>query len=202
MLRLPALLIALALAGNALAEGPQPLADGWRSPLVSAASAQIGVTTRYDPAYVRIAFPGGDVPRQRGVCTDVIVRAYRDAFGLDLQALVHADMRRAFASYPGRWGLRQPDANIDHRRVGNLQRFFERHGQSLAVSARAEDYRPGDIITQMLPGNLPHIAIVSERTGSSGAPMVIHNIGSGTRQEDTLFAYPLTGHYRFQPSPR
>ena len=166
--------------------------------LLAAAEAQIGVTTVYDGAYARLAYPGGDVARERGVCTDVVIRAYRGAFGLDLQRLVHEDMARAFSAYPRRWGMGRPDPNIDHRRVPNLQVFFRRHGRALPVSADPADYAPGDLVTQMLPGNLPHIAIVStERSADGKRPLVVHNVGAGAKREDTLFAWPITGRYRF-----
>ncbi|MDR2214519.1 MAG: DUF1287 domain-containing protein [Nevskiaceae bacterium] len=167
--------------------------------LVTAARAQVGVTVTYDPAYVRLGFPGGDVPADRGVCTDVIIRAYRVAHGFDLQQAVNADMRAHFSVYPGIWGLRQTDVNIDHRRVPNLQVFFKRTGQSLPTAANPAIYQPGDLVTQMLPGNLPHIGIVSDRKSADGVPLVIHNIGSGVREEEGLFSYPITGHYRFSP---
>jgi len=167
--------------------------------LVTAVRGQVGVTLIYDPAYSRLGYPGGDVPRERGVCTDVIVRAYRDALDLDLQVLVHEDMRRAFSAYPPLWGLKKTDRNIDHRRVPNLQAFFKRAGAALPVSENAADYRPGDIVSQMLPGNLPHIGIVvDERTADGVRPLVVHNIGAGARLEDVLFAYPVTGHYRYR----
>ena len=167
---------------------------------VAAARAQVGVTLRYDPAYVRLPYPGGDVPEDRGVCTDVVIRALR-AEGLDLQQAIHEDMRAHFAAYPNRWGLRAPDRNIDHRRVPNLQIWFERQGWSLpvpqrALAQRASDYRPGDLVTWMLPGHLPHIGIVSDRSGIDGTPLILHNIGRGTQEEDILFAYRMTGHYR------
>ena len=167
--------------------------------LVTAVRGQVGVTLIYDAAYSRLDYPGGDVPRERGVCTDVIVRAYRDALDLDLQVLVHEDMRRAFSAYPPLWGLKKTDRNIDHRRVPNLQAFFKRAGAALPVSENAADYRPGDIVSQMLPGNLPHIGIVvDERTDDGVRPLVVHNIGAGARLEDVLFAYPVTGHYRYR----
>jgi uncharacterized protein len=157
----------------------------------------VGVTLTYDPAYSRLPFPGGDVPRARGVCTDVLIRAYRDAFGVDLQALVNADMRRAFGAYPRRWGLRRPDVNIDHRRVPNLQTFLSRKGAARTVTGNVADWLPGDIFTSMIDGRLPHTGIVSDRRGAGGRPLVIHNIGQGAREEDALFTYPLTGHYRW-----
>jgi len=166
--------------------------------LIEAARRQIGVTLHYDSGYRVLAFPGGDVPRERGVCTDVLIRAYRLAFGRDLQVLVHRDMKRAFGAYPQLWGLKHPDRNIDHRRVPNLAAFFKRHGQTLPVSAAAADYRPGDLVTWRLPAGVPHIGIVSDRR-IDGTPAVIHNIGRGTREEDTLFAFTVTGHYRYLP---
>ncbi|WP_246662538.1 DUF1287 domain-containing protein [Rhizobium sp. P44RR-XXIV] len=173
----------------------------WPSSLVEAARAQIGVTTRYDPTYVRIAYPGGDVPPDRGVCTDVVIRAYRRAFGLDLQALLHEDMKANFAVYPKAWGMKATDPNIDHRRVPNLAVYFTRRKAALPLSEDFAAYRPGDLVTQMLPGNLTHIVIVSSKTSTEapGRPLVIQNIGAGASEDDTLFAYQRTGHYRFAP---
>lgn len=167
--------------------------------LVIAARRQIGVTVSYDPSYTRIPYPGGDVPESRGVCTDVVIRALRTQ-RIDLQQRVHEDMRAHFATYPQKWGLRGPDRNIDHRRVPNLQTWFARQGWSVAVTDRAEDYRAGDLVTWMLPGNLPHIGIVSDRnTALRGVPLIVHNIGRGTREEDILFNHKITGHYRPKP---
>lgn len=168
--------------------------------LITAARKQIGVTLSYDPAYTRLAFPNGDVPRSVGVCTDVIIRAYRDAFGIDLQLLINEDMKRDFSRYPKRWGLKTTDRNIDHRRVPNLQTFLERRRAKLAVTGNAEDWRPGDIVTSLVGGTLPHIGIVSDKRAPSGRPFIIHNIGHGTREEDVLFAYQITGHYRWLPA--
>jgi uncharacterized protein YijF (DUF1287 family) len=166
--------------------------------LVEAARRQIDVTTGYDPAYVVLAYPGGDVPRARGVCTDVVIRAARDSMAQDLQRLVHEDMRANFAAYPKQWGLSRPDRNIDHRRVPNLQTWFKRRGFALPVSRNAADYQPGDFVTCTVPPHLPHIMIVSDRKTADGRPLIIHNIGGGTREEDVLFAFPLTGHYRWK----
>jgi uncharacterized protein YijF (DUF1287 family) len=175
---------------------PEP----WAEKLIAAAESQIGETVTYDPAYVSLQFPNGDIPRERGVCTDVVVRAYRDAFGFDLQREVNRDMKAHFASYPKIWGLKGPDRNIDHRRVPNLQAFLKRQGAALAVSGNPEDYQPGDIVSQMLPGNLPHIAIVTHRRSQDGArPLLVHNIGAGTRLEDRLFEFEISGHFRFNP---
>ena len=164
--------------------------------IVAAARKQIGVTVGYDPAYVRLEYPNGDVARSSGVCTDVIIRALRDARKVDLQKLIHEDMKTSFAKYPQNWGLKKPDANIDHRRVPNLQCYFKRKGWSLKASKTASDYEPGDFVTVTVGGRLPHIMIVSDKKAADGTPLVIHNIGSGTKEENCLFAYPLTGHYR------
>lgn len=192
------------LLAVALLASPHAWAETTDNPLlrlVSAAREQVGVTLIYNPAYVRLSYPGGDVALEQGVCTDVIVRAYRAALNIDLQKLVHEDMKSSFAAYPKQWGLKRPDPNIDHRRVPNLQTLFQRKNASLPVTNNPADYRPGDLVTQMLPGNLPHIAIVSDRRSADGTrPLVIHNIGRGTREEDGLLAFPITGHYRFLPA--
>lgn len=164
--------------------------------LVAAARAQIGVTIRYDPVYTRLAFPNGDVPRDRGTCTDVIVRAYRDAFGADLQALVNADMRAAFGDYPRTWGLTRPDPNIDHRRVPNLRTWLSRHGAALPIPRNAAGWRPGDIVTALVDNRGTHIGLVSDRRGPNGW-LILHNVGAGTREEDALLAWPITGRYRW-----
>lgn len=168
--------------------------DGGR--LVEAARTQVGVTLGYDPAYRRIAYPGGDVPLATGVCTDVVIRALR-AQGLDLQRRVHEDMRRHFSAYPRHWGLKRPDPNIDHRRVPNLMTWFDRQGLSLKVGQAAADYQPGDIVTWDLGRGLQHIGIISDRRSREGTPLALHNIGQGTREEDILFRWPILGHYRF-----
>lgn len=164
--------------------------------LVAAAKTQIGVTVQYNGSYEKLAYPGGDVPIERGVCTDVLIRAYRK-LGIDLQKLVHEDMSRAWSAYPKLWQLKGTDRNIDHRRVPNLQTYFTRHGTALAPSSKAGDYLPGDIVTWTVPPRLPHIGIVSVEKTAAGVPLVIHNIGAGTQLEDTLFAFPITGHYRY-----
>lgn len=167
------------------------------SRLISAGRAQIGVTTTYDPAYTALGFPNGDVPRSKGVCTDVVIRAYRDALGIDLQALVNADMRANFAVYPKNWGLRGADKNIDHRRVPNLQTFLKRKGAALPITNDPADWLPGDIVTSLVGGRLPHIGIVSDRMAGN-MPLVIHNIGRGTQEENILFDHKLSGHFRWQ----
>jgi uncharacterized protein YijF (DUF1287 family) len=194
---------ALAAAQSPAGNGP-PSADTHAAPrrprtrlILDGAYRQVGVTTIYDPRYTVIPFPGGDVPMERGVCCDVIVRAYRRA-GLDLQALVHQDMMQSFASYPRIWGLTKPDSNIDHRRVPNLATFFTRHGTRLPASSRASDYDPADIVTWRLWTGATHIGLVSDRF-QDGRPLVVHNVGAGTQIEDVLFAYEITGHYRYDP---
>ena len=184
-------LLAIPLAPSVLPP-PRP----WPEQLIEAARAQIGVTVSYDPAYRGLDYPMGDVPRTTGVCTDVVIRAYRDAFGIDLQKRVHEDMRAAFAAYPDIWGLTGTDRNIDHRRVPNLETFLTR-----ADAARADlDWQPGDLMTCRVPGNLPHIAIVSDRRHRSGRLLVIHNIGRGTREEDLLSQYDAERRFRYPPA--
>ncbi|MBC8137351.1 MAG: DUF1287 domain-containing protein [Fibrella sp.] len=161
------------------------------------ARKQTSQTHLYDPAYVSLTYPNGDVPIERGVCTDVVIRALR-ASGIDLQKLVHEDMRRSFRAYPSKWGAKRPDPNIDHRRVPNLQTYFRRHGKSLPVTQNKGDYRPGDIVSWKLPNGLDHTGIVSDATvPGQTRNAVIHNIGRGTEQEDVLFAWKITGHYRY-----
>ena len=140
--------------------------------------------------------PGGDLPIERGVCTDVVIRALRDGLDLDLQKEVHEDMSRAFASYPRDWGLTKPDPNIDHRRVPNLQTFFARRGDDRKPTQDVEDYLPGDLVTCIVGAHRPHIMVVSDKKSAAGIPLVIHNIGGGTQEEDRLFAFKITGHYR------
>ncbi|NNJ90908.1 MAG: DUF1287 domain-containing protein [Gammaproteobacteria bacterium] len=169
--------------------------------LVNAALERTSHNVRYDGSYLAISYPGGDVPDDIGVCTDVVIRSYR-RLGIDLQKLVHEDMLSSFDDYPSRriWGLERTDSNIDHRRVPNLQRFFSRHGRSLEVSSRSDNYLPGDLVTWMLPGNLPHIGIVTDRKFSDGqTPLIVHNIGAGPKLENILFRYEITGHYRYLP---
>ena len=172
---------------------------GFSALLVAAAMERTQHEVIYDGAYHGIAYPGGDVPHGIGVCTDVLIRAYR-ALGHDLQKLVHEDMKANFSVYPKKWGLKKTDTNIDHRRVPNLRRFFERHGQELPVTKNAKDYRPGDLVTWMVSGQLPHIGIlVKSRVPHAQRPWVVHNIGRGPVAEDILFDFPITGHYRFEP---
>lgn len=192
MATLRVLAMALLLAALPARATPGPVAR-----LLEAAHAQVGVTVVYDGSYVRLAYPGGDVPPERGVCTDVVIRALR-ATGLDLQQAVHEDMRRDFRAYPALWGLSSPDRNIDHRRVPNLETWLRRAGHALPVRSEAAAFRPGDLVSWRLPGGLPHIGIVSDRPapGGSGRLMVVHNIGAGTRVEDVLLAWEPVGHFR------
>lgn len=163
--------------------------------LAKSAEKQIGVTVSYNPAYQRIAYPEGDVSMDTGVCTDVVIRAYRDQ-GIDLQKEIHEDMRVHFNVYPKIWGLKRTDTNIDHRRVQNIQTFMKRHGKTLPNNS---DFRPGDLVTWNLKdsGTLPHIGIIAAGKSRDGTPLIIHNINSGTRKENILYTYTITGHYRY-----
>jgi uncharacterized protein YijF (DUF1287 family) len=184
-----ALLLSVLLAGPAAGDR---VSTG-RS-LAAAAARQVGVTTRYDPSYVRLGYPNGDIPLDRGVCADVIVRAFR-TIGVDLQVELHEDMKKNFSAYPRNWGLRSPDRNIDHRRVPNLMKYLERKGKRLAPDA---PYEPGDVVAWMLPNNLYHIGIVAEdRVPRASRPYMIHNIGAGAQKEDVLFSFKILGHYRW-----
>lgn len=152
----------------------------------------------YDPSYFRISYPGGDVPADRGVCTDVVIRAYR-RLGVDLQKEVHEDMAANFRKYPRNWGMKNTDTNIDHRRVPNLMTFFSRHGQVKKISSKAGDYQPGDIVTWDLGGGIPHIGIVIHQKSSDRKRyLVVHNIGRGQEISDCLFSFKITGHYTYE----
>lgn len=165
--------------------------------VVTAARSQIGVTTTYDPAYTRLAYPMGDVVQSKGVCTDVVVRAYRKA-NVDFQALVHQDMKANFSKYPKLWGLKKTDTNIDHRRVPNLEVFFKRQGKTVALANTGENFKPGDIVSWRLDNGLAHVGVVSDKKSAFGLrPLVIHNIGQGTQEEDVLFSWRIVGHYRW-----
>jgi uncharacterized protein len=164
--------------------------------VLQAAMAQTKYTRGYDPAYVAIAYPGGDVPRESGVCTDVVIRAFR-AIGVDLQQDVHEDMKHNFAAYPQDWGLNGTDTNIDHRRVPNLMKFFERQGKAIAITNRKEDYLPGDVVTWNLGEGQEHIGIVTQfKSAQTGQFLIVHNIGAGARLEDIVLNWPVIGHYR------
>ena len=152
----------------------------------------------YDPKYVSIPYPNGDVPKNTGVCTDVVIRAYRK-LGVDLQKEVHEDMKRNFALYPKTWGLRSTDTNIDHRRVPNLQVFFTRKGKSLGIAEKASDYKTGDLVTWMINDKLPHIGIVTNKKSADGKRnLIVHNVGGGQVLEDCLFKYKITGRYTYR----
>jgi uncharacterized protein len=165
--------------------------------MLDGAIAQAGVTTGYDPSYVALDYPGGDVPEKTGVCSDVVVRAFRKA-GIDLQKEVHEDIKAARSAYPNRWGAINPDRNIDHRRVLNLMTYFTRQGKALPISSTAADYQPGDVVAWELTSGIDHIGIVTNMlSGSEDRYLIVHNIGAGTRIEDVLFAWTIKGHYRF-----
>ncbi|MDL5366881.1 DUF1287 domain-containing protein [Xanthomonas sp. NCPPB 2654] len=167
--------------------------------IIAASRERMSLGEVYDPKYYTMAYPGGDVANDRGVCTDVVIRAYRH-LGIDFQQLIHEDMRRDFSAYPQLWGSQSTDRNIDHRRVPNIERFLTRKGASLPISDRAVDYRPGDLVTWRLAGGLPHIGIVSDRHApSSDRLLILHNIGAGTAEDDVLFSYPIVGHFRYYP---
>ena len=170
--------------------------------LAQAALARTMHKVRYDGRYVKIAYPMGDVPQEIGVCTDVVIRAYRE-LGIDLQKDVHEDIRRNFSKYPSkkRWGLRRPDPNIDHRRVYNLQAFFERKGESIPITHDPRNYKPGDLVTWQVGPKFPHIGVVLEMVSDEDSfrHLIAHNIGNGPVIEDILFRFRITGHYRYQP---
>jgi hypothetical protein len=151
----------------------------------------------YDPAYFTIPYPNGDVPKGKGVCTDVVIRAYR-LTGIDLQKEVHEDMLANFSKYPKKWGLQHTDKNIDHRRVPNLMVFFSRKGQVKPISTKASDYQPGDIVCWDLGGGITHIGIVVDKKSADGKRnMIVHNIGGGQVLADCLFDYTIIGHYSY-----
>ena len=166
--------------------------------LSAAAIALTKDKVAYDPAYFSIKYPNGDVPKNKGVCTDVVIRTYRK-LGIDLQKEVHEDMAKNFSKYPKMWGLKKTDSNIDHRRVPNLQVYFSRFGKVLTVSEKASDYKTGDLVTWIIGGKLPHIGIVTNRKSVDGKRnLIVHNVGNGQVLEDCLFCYKITGHYQFQ----
>lgn len=169
--------------------------------LVNAAFERLNHRVTYDGSYRKIGFPGGDVPDNIGVCTDVIIRAYRK-LGIDLQERVHLDMRQNFSKYPNlpKWNLLRPDTNIDHRRVVNLRVFFERSGASLPITSNSNDYLPGDMVTWDIMPGMPHIGIITHNVSKDRTrPLIVHNIGNGPQLEDILFTMNITGHYRYQP---
>ncbi|WP_111980233.1 DUF1287 domain-containing protein [Algibacillus agarilyticus] len=177
-------------------------ASTFENDIVAALKERTQHRVTYDGRYLSIPYPNGDVPDNIGVCTDVIIRAYR-TLGVDLQKLVHEDMQANFGLYPSKriWGLTKTDKNIDHRRVPNLQTFFSRYGQVLAVSNTPSDYQAGDLVTWNLPGNRPHIGMVIDQISEhSGWPLIVHNVGMGPEIDEMLFDYKMTGHYRYVPT--
>lgn len=190
----PLLVLVSMLSIAHMAQAGAPISSGVK--LTQDAKKQIGVTTGYDPAYRKLAFPRGDVPIETGVCTDVVIRAYR-LQNMDLQQLVNHDMKSNWSAYPKNWGLKSTDKNIDHRRVPNLEVFFARKGQTLSTTDK-DSFKAGDVVTWRLPnGNLPHIGIVSDNVAVDGTPLIIHNIGRGTQEENILYSYPIVKHFRY-----
>ena len=169
--------------------------------VVETAQARTLLDIRYDPKYVSLSYPGGDVDPSTGVCTDVIIRTFRDALRFDFQKAVYEDMKANFSKYPQIWGHKGADKNIDPRRVPNLETYLTRKGASLPVTDKAEDYRPGDIVSWRLGGRLPHIGIISNKKSSWGTPLVIHNVGQGVVEDDLLFNTDIEGHFRYLPRP-
>ena len=173
-----------------------PKPNSFEEKLSNAAISIIDESIVYTPDYVSIKYPNGDVPPKTGVCSDVIIRAYRK-LGIDLQKKVHEDMKANFSNYPTKWGLKKTDTNIDHRRVPNLEVFFTRKGKKLEVSDNPNDYKTGEIVTWMIGGKLPHIGIVTHKKSSNGNPMIVHNIGGGQVLEDCLFSWKIVGHFNY-----
>ena len=167
--------------------------------LVEAAQDRLKQRITYNGAYMKLDYPGGDVPANIGVCTDVLIRSYRAAYGFDFQKAVHEDMKANFSTYPKNWGLKRTDRNIDHRRVPNLETYLIRQGASLGISREPSDFQPGDIVSWRLAGGLPHIGIVSDRKAADGTPLIIHNVGAGPSEDNVLFLYKMNGHFRFIP---
>lgn len=194
------LLIIAILLNYCITANADVAGDRFTVDLVNAAKERTTYDVRYDGTYYAMSYPNGDVPSNIGVCTDVIIRTFREV-GVDLQKKVYEDMSVNFNLYPSNriWGLNRPDKNIDHRRVPNLRVFFKRNGVSLGVTNNPENYLPGDLVTWMLPGNLPHIGIVIDEKSNNGKiPLIAHNIGEGPKISNMLFDYPITGHYQYR----
>lgn len=194
------LLIALSFFTCAQKEKTKNTLKTFQEKLSDAAISIIDSTVEYDPNYYAIRYPNGDVPKNKGVCTDVVIRSYRK-LGIDLQKEVHEDLKANFSKYPNlkKWGLKKPDTNIDHRRVPNLEVFFERKGNKLSVSKNPNDYKTGEIVTWMINGKLPHIGIVTNQKSKDGKrPLLVHNVRGGQVLEDCLFSYEIVGHYRYE----
>jgi uncharacterized protein YijF (DUF1287 family) len=177
--------------------GPVAGQDDFYQRLAQAAIALTRQHVEYDPGYFSIQYPNGDVPANKGVCTDVVIRAYR-ALGIDLQREVHEDMQHHFEEYPKLWGLRRTDTNIDHRRVPNLMTFFSRKGEVMTITSSAKNYQPGDIVCWNLGGAITHIGVVVNRKSADNARyLIVHNIGGGQVMADCLFDFKIIGHYRY-----
>ncbi|RVU83911.1 DUF1287 domain-containing protein [Leucothrix sargassi] len=194
---------AILLAAGLLATSQAAVANNYFGHLLAnAADERTKHRVTYNGQYQPIGFPWGDVPNNIGVCSDVVIRAYRK-LGIDLQHLVNHDISLNFHAYPSysQWRLSKPDPNIDHRRVLNLQVFFARAGQSLPISYEPSAYRPGDLVTWNIRPGLPHIGIVSDKVAADGVtPLIIHNIDKGPEYSDTIFNMEITGHFRYQPA--
>lgn len=182
---------------NTFLNGNDSIADTFSEKLSQASISIIDPSIDYDPAYFSIQYPNGDVPKNKEVCTDVVIRSYRK-LNIDLQQEVHEDMLENFAVYPKKWGLTKTDTNIDHRRVPNLETFFERKGSKLTVTKNPKDYKTGEIVTWLINEKLPHIGIVTNKKSKDGKRnLIVHNVGRGQVLEDCLFKYKITGHYKF-----
>jgi uncharacterized protein YijF (DUF1287 family) len=182
-----------------LVDNTVTIATTFEDKLAVAAISIIDPSINYDPSYFSIKYPNGDIPKNKGVCTDVIIRSYRK-LGIDLQKEVHEDMKTSFSNYPNlkKWGMTKTDPNIDHRRVPNLEVFFERKGKKLMVSEKAEDYKTGEIVSWMINEKLPHIGIISHKKSIDGKRnLIVHNVGHGQVLEDCLFSYKIVGHYKY-----
>ena len=184
---------------TAITQNTPVIAKTFEEKLSDAAISIIDPSVDYDPAYFSIPYPNGDIPKDKGVCTDVIIRSYR-ILGIDLQKEVHEDMIDNFSKYPNlqKWGMTKTDTNIDHRRVPNLEIFFERKGEKLLITKNPQDYKTGEIVTWMINDKLPHIGIVTNRKSADGKRnLIVHNVGNGQVLQDCLFEYTIVGHYKY-----
>ena len=189
----------LLLTGLFLLPSATAFANSASEAIVYEARERTYAEVRYDPKYVKLTYPFGDVDPSTGVCTDVVIRTYRNAFGFDFQQAVHEDMKSNFSKYPKNWGLKRPDKNIDHRRVPNLETYLRRQGASVPMTDNPDDYLPGDIVSWRLGGRMAHIGIVSDKKAADGTPLIIHNIGQGPVEDNILWVPNMTGHFRFTP---
>ncbi|SNR50181.1 DUF1287 domain-containing protein [Flavobacterium sp. ov086] len=182
-----------------LTENSSAIANTFADKLSNAALSIIDSSIDYDPAYFSIEYPNGDIPKNKGVCTDVVIRTYR-ILGIDLQKEVHEDMIANFSAYPNlqKWGMTKTDTNIDHRRVPNLEIFFERKGEKLPITQNPNDYKTGEIVTWLINDKLPHIGIITnKKTTDRKRNLIVHNVGNGQVLEDCLFKYTIVGHYKY-----